>query len=453
MFLGPDYLIGNETGKRIFASVKDLPILDPHNHADVAAIARNENFKDAWELFAATDHYVWEVLRKTGVPEEKITGNAPAHDKFIAMANVFEQIAGNPVYEWIHLDLRFLGVTELLNAETGELIWNKVNEILAKAESRPQALLKRMNVGVMCSTDDPADTLEDHRTVNQAFGRVIVRPTWRPDMAMKAGKNSFPAYIERLGKRWGVKIATLGDLLDVLQKSHDFFAENGCRASDHGLELASGGVGDAAAAAETFRKALSGAPVTPDEVTNYADYLLGEFGEMNARSGWVMQLHIGAVRDVRDVLFRTLGPDSGGDVSDLFQSHEAKLISFLNRFDGRLKTVLYCLDQGHQATLASLARAFGSTVRLGSAWWLCDTPIGMKRQLEYIGSVDLLSAFAGMVSDSRKLLSYGSRFEMFRRILSSTLGGMVEAGQMPEPVAMKLSKTISYDGPLAFFGL
>ena len=453
MFLGQDYLIANETGKRIFSAVKDLPILDPHNHADVAAIARNENFKDAWELFAATDHYVWEVLRKTGVPEEKITGCASPHDKFIAMAEVFDQIAGNPVYEWIHLDLRFLGVTELLNAETGELIWRKVNEIIAKEESRPQALLKRMNVGVMCSTDDPADTLEYHRIVNESVGRTIVRPTWRPDAAMKAGKTGFPAYVERLGKRWGVTISSLGELLDVLRKSHDFFAENGCRASDHGLELASGGIGDAEAAAETFRKALAGVPLSPAETANYADYLLGEFGEMNSRSGWVMQLHMGAVRDVRDSLFRTIGPDSGGDVSDLFQSHEANLIRFLNRFDGRLKTVLYCLDQGHQATLAALSRAFGATVRLGSAWWLCDTPVGMKRQLEYIGSVDLLSAFAGMVSDSRKLLSYGSRFEMFRRILSSTLGGMVEAGQMPEPVAVKLAKTVCYDGPLAFFGL
>ncbi|MBR2964334.1 MAG: glucuronate isomerase, partial [Lentisphaeria bacterium] len=188
MFLGQDYLIANETGKRIFASVKDLPILDPHNHADVAAIARNEKFKDAWELFAATDHYVWEILRKTGVPEEKITGKASPHDKFIAMAKVFDQIAGNPVYEWIHLDLRFLGVEELLSAETGELIWKKVNEILAKEESRPQALLKRMNVGVMCSTDDPADTLEYHKVVNESVGRTIVRPTWRPDAAMKAGK-------------------------------------------------------------------------------------------------------------------------------------------------------------------------------------------------------------------------------------------------------------------------
>ena len=453
MFLGQDYLIANETGKRIFALVRDLPILDPHNHADVAAIARNENFKDAWELFAATDHYVWEILRKTGVPEEKITGGASPHDKFIAMAQVFDQIAGNPVYEWIHLDLRFLGVEELLSAETGELIWKKVNEILAKEESRPQALLKRMNVCVMCSTDDPADTLENHKVVNESVGRTIVRPTWRPDAAMKAGKPGFPAYIERLGKRWGVKITTLAELLDVLQKSHDFFAENGCRASDHGLELASSGTGDAVAAAETFRKAIAGEPVSPEEAANYADYLLGECGEMNSRSGWVMQLHMGAVRDVRDYLFRTIGPDSGGDVSDLFQSHEAKLIRFLNRFDGRLKVVLYCLDQAHQATLATLSRAFGSTVRLGSAWWLCDTPIGMKRQLEYIGSVDLLSTFAGMVSDSRKLLSYGSRFEMFRRILSSTLGGMVEAGQMPEPVAMKLAKTMCYDGPQAFFGL
>ena len=453
MFLGQDYLIANETGKRIFASVRDLPILDPHNHADVAAIARNENFRDAWELFAATDHYVWEVLRKAGVPEEKITGGASPHDKFIAMAEVFDRIAGNPVYEWIHLDLRFLGVEELLSAETGELIWRKVNEILAKEESRPQALLKRMNVGVMCSTDDPADTLEYHKIVNGSVGRVIVRPTWRPDAAMKAGKPGFPAYIERLGKRWGAKIATLDDLLDVLRKSHDFFAENGCRASDHGLELASSGTGDASAAAETFRKAVAGESVSGEEAANYVDYLLGEFGEMNSRSGWVMQLHMGAVRDVRDYLFRTIGPDSGGDVSDLFQSHEAKLIRFLNRFDGRLKVVLYCLDQVHQATLAALSRAFGSTVRLGSAWWLCDTPIGMKRQLEYIGSVDLLSSFAGMVSDSRKLLSYGSRFEMFRRILSSVLGGMVEAGQLPEPVAVKLAKTMCYDGPLAFFGL
>ena len=453
MFLGQDYLIGNETGKRIFASVKDLPILDPHNHADVAAIARNENFKDAWELFAATDHYVWEVLRKAGVPEEKITGGASPHDKFIAMAEAFDRIAGNPVYEWIHLDLRFLGITELLNAENGELIWRKVNEALAKDECKPQALLKRMNVSTMCSTDDPADTLEYHRAVNRDFGRVIVRPTWRPDMAMKVGKPGFSAYVERLGKRWGVRIASLGDLLEVLRKSHDFFAENGCRASDHGLTLASSGIGDAEAAAGTFLKALADEPVTPEEAANYVGYLLGECGEMNSRSGWVMQLHIGAVRDVRDRLFRTVGPDSGGDVSDLFQDHEANLIPFLNRFDGRLKIVLYCLDQGHQATLAALARSFGSTVRLGAAWWLCDTPIGMKRQLEYVGSVDLLSAYAGMVSDSRKLLSYGSRFEMFRRILSSTLGGMVEAGQMPEPVAMKLAKTVCYDGPLAFFGL
>lgn len=453
MFLGQDYLIGNETGKRIFAEVRDLPILDPHNHADVAAIARNENFRDAWELFAATDHYVWEVLRKAGVPEEKITGGASPHDKFIAMAEVFDRIAGNPVYEWIHLDLRFLGVGELLNAGNGELIWRKVNDILAKEESRPQALLKRMNVGTMCSTDDPADTLEFHDAVNRDFGRTVVRPTWRPDMAVKVGKSGFPAYIERLGKRWGVRIATLDDLLAALRKSHEFFAEHGCRASDHGLEIASSGSGDAGAAAGTFLKAVAGEPVSPEEAANYADFLLGEFGEMNSESGWVMQLHIGAVRDVRDSLFRTIGPDSGGDVSDLFQAHEAKLIPFLNRFDGRLKIVLYCLDQGHQATLAALSRAFGSTVRLGSAWWLCDTPIGMKRQLEYIGSVDLLSAFAGMVSDSRKLLSYGSRFEMFRRILSSTLGGMVEAGQMPESVAVKLAKTVCYDGPLAFFNL
>ena len=182
-------------------------------------------------------------------------------------------------------------------------------------------------------------------------------------------------------------------------------------------------------------------------------YFLCEAAELNAEKNFVTQLHLGAVRDVRKKLFDTLGPDSGGDVSNHFQDFLPELTAFLNRFDGRLKVVLYCLDATHQATLATLSRAFGDKVRLGSAWWLCDTPVGMKRQLEYISGVDLLSAFAGMVSDSRKLLSYGSRFEMFRRVLCDVTGEMVERGRIPEKVAAELVKDICYAGPKRFFGV
>jgi glucuronate isomerase len=202
-----------------------------------------------------------------------------------------------------------------------------------------------------------------------------------------------------------------------------------------------------------MKKAYAGKPLTKAECETYSGYILGYCAGLNSAKGWVTQLHIGAVRDIRDVLFRTLGPDSGGDVSDHMIDIVHPLGRLLNKYDGSLKSVLYCLDAGHQASLATVARAFGGNVRLGSAWWLNDTPIGMRRQLEYIGSVDLLYNFAGMVSDSRKILSYGSRFEMFRRVLCDVVGGMVERGQIPYKLSEKLVERMCYSGPKEFFGL
>ncbi len=454
MFLAENYLIGNATGMRIFDRIKGLPIIDAHNHADVAALARNENYTDLWQLFAATDHYVWEVMRKAGVEEKFITGSATPEEKFLKLGEVFDDVAGNPVYEWIHLDLRFLGIDATLNAASAPAIWEQGRRILAQPEFRPLEILKRLNVEVMCSTDDPADKLEDHERVNPALGgKCRVLPTWRPDKSIKLTAPGFREYLEKLGTRYNHPIQDLDDLLYALRHSHDFFAERGCRASDHGIEIASSGCGDRARAQQTFAAFLAGSTPNADEVKNYVDFLMGEFGQWNSETDWVTQLHIGAVRDIRRSIFATLGPDAGGDVSNGFQDQLPPLVKFLNRFDGKLKTVLYCLDPGQQPTLATLSRAFSSKVRLGSAWWLCDTPIGMKRQLEYIGSVDLLSNFAGMVSDSRKLLSYGSRFEMFRRVLADVLGRMVENGQMPESVAEKLAGKICYDSPKKFFNM
>lgn len=453
-FLDKKYLLGNKTAVKIFKKVASLPVVDPHNHADVREIAENKNYINPWQVFAATDHYVWEMLRKCGMPEVCITGDAPAEEKWLNMAKVFPLIAGNPVYEWVHLDLqRVFGIDELLCKTTGKKIWKAVSEKLALSDNRPQQLLRKANVEVMCSTDDPADILDVHMRVNHMMGGTVIRPTWRPDRVMKINSPGWRQYIKKLEGRFDVKCRSIKDLEDILKRSHDYFAGCGCRASDHGVETPLAGTAGRKDSDRVFLKALRGGTISPEEATLFAGYLFGFMGELDAEKDWVFQLHIGAVRDVRKVLLETLGADSGGDVSSHFIDILPPLTSFLNRFDSRLKTVLYCLDAVHYATLASTARAFGAKVRLGSAWWLCDNPIGMKRQLEYIGSVDLLSAFAGMVSDSRKILSYGSRFEMFRRVLSDVLGGMAEMGQMTEETAEELAKRMCYANPKEFFNI
>ena len=452
-FLDNRYLITNATGLELFAAIRELPVVDPHNHADLREIARNECYRDAWQLFAATDHYVWEMLRKCEVPEELITGSASPREKFLAMGKVFPLIAGNPVYEWIHLDLkRYFGIEELLCEETAERIYDAVNEKLATDAYRPQALLTGvLNVEAMSSTDDLIDTLEYHKQANAAIGRQLIRPTWRPDKAMKIFAPGWRDYIAKVEERFGMKIRHYSELLEAMRRSHDYFAERGCRASDHGVDAMP--VVDYDDAAHVFRKAIHGKKLSADEINGFMGAFLGEAAQLDAEKGWVMQLHMGAVRDVRTGLFQALGPDVGGDVCNVHRDFLPGMVSLLNRFDDRLKVVFYCLDPGAQATLASITRAFGGSARLGSAWWLNDTPVGMKRQLELIGSIDLFSNFAGMVSDSRKLLSYGSRFEMFRRVLADVLGAMVERGQLPLKVAEMLAERMAYSGPKAFWNL
>jgi glucuronate isomerase len=453
-FLGAKYLIRNEAGLKIFNAIKDLPIVDPHNHADVKEIAANNNYPNVWQLFAATDHYVWEILRKRGVPEEYLTGDKSPKEKWMKLASVFPEIVGNPVYEWIHLDLkRYLGIDTLISPETGEQIWEEANAVLAQQNKRPQQLLEEIGVEVMCSTDDPIDSLEYHREVNGKVGRMLVRPTWRPDKAMKIAAPGWREYMDKVAERFDLELNSVSDLIQAMRLSHDFFAENGCIASDHGVEVPFGGDASLASANDAFKKAMNREKLAAGEVEAFMSYFFGEVAELNSEKDWVFQIHMGAVRDVRDYLWENLGPDTGGDICNHFQDHLTPLKKFLNRFDGRLKVILYCLEPTHQALLATLSRAFGSTVRLGSAWWLCDNPIGMRRQLEYIGSVDVLANFAGMVSDSRKLLSYGSRFEMFRRVLADVLGEMVEMGQAPYELVEKLAVKMCYSGPKEFFNL
>ena len=453
-FLDEKYLLSSEVALAIYTVLKDLPIIDPHNHANVGEIAANRNYANPWQLFAATDHYVWEMLRKRGVPEEFITGDKDPLEKWMMMAEVFPELAGNPVYEWIHLDLRrSLGIETLLGPQTGLEIWNDASAVLATPEKRPQQLLKQMNVEVMCSTDDPVDLLQEHDEVTRSFGRIVIRPTWRPDKAMNIFNPGWNDYLARVEARFNMKLNSVTDLVEAMRLSHDYFAAHGCVASDHGIEVPFAGDASEADADAAFRKARTGTALTRSEQTAFMSYFFAAVAELDAKSDWVFQMHMGAVRDVRDTLFKSIGPDSGGDIAHPHLDIFNPLKGFLNRFDGRLKTVLYCLDDTHQHLLATMARAFGAKVCLGSAWWLNDTPIGMRRQLEYIGSVDVLSNFAGMVSDSRKLLSYQSRFEMFRRVLADSIALMVNRGQIPYPVAEKLAVRMAYESPKKFWNL
>lgn len=453
-FLDDKYLLESDSAVAIYAAVKDLPIIDPHNHADVAEIAANGNYSNAWQVFAATDHYVWEVMRKRGVDENSITGSATPKEKWMELARVMPEIAGNPVFEWIHLDLRRrFGITDVLCSENAEHIWDEVNARLATDDFKPLALLKAMNVEVMCSTDDPVDTLEYHAAVNEKAGRVVIRPTWRPDKAMRIHYPGFRDYVAKLGERFGIEIDSVEKLVEALQKSHDYFAEKGCRASDHDTPHPLPGNATLAEADVVFQRALAGETMSQADIDTYQDYLTIKVAEMDMRAGWVYQMHMCVIRDVRDTLFQSLGMDVGGDISEFYVNIAKPLCGFLNHFDDRLKLVLYSLEPCHQAALAAVARAFGKNVRLGSAWWLNDQPYGMSTQLEYIGNVDVYSCFAGMVSDSRKILSYASRFEMFRRTLSNVLGGLVLKGRMPQEIAEKIAVMMCYTEPKKFFNV
>ncbi|MFX0099250.1 MAG: glucuronate isomerase [Candidatus Hodarchaeota archaeon] len=452
-FLDDKYLLTNPSAREIFKEIKNLPILDAHNHANVKEIADNENYTDIWQVEGATDHYVWELMRKRGIKEEAITGKTTNEEKWSTLASVFEEFAGNPTYEWIHLDLqRRFGITDLINKNNAKKIWDETREKLKEPGMKPLALLKEMKVEVMCSTDDPVDMLEHHAKLAKMDGIPRILPTWRPDKSMNIFKDEFVGYIEKLGARVDKKISSITELVDTLQETRDHFEKLGCKATDHGVQTPFGYNVTESRANAVFQKRLKGEPVDDVEARDYMSYMMHVFARMNAESGWVMQIHIGAVRDVRDVLYESLGPDTGGDVSDHLIEILAPIKDLLNAFDGKLKVVLYCLDPNHAPTLATITRAFGSTVNLGSAWWYNDSPTGMKRQLEYIATVDLLMNFAGMVTDSRKLISYGSRTEMFRRVLSDVFGEMVEKGQVPFELAKKTAKYICYEGPKVLFG-
>jgi glucuronate isomerase len=442
-FLDEDFLLETAVARELYHEyAKPQPIIDYHCHLSPEQIADNHRFATLTEAWLAGDHYKWRAMRTNGVPEALITGAAPDWDKFRAWAETVPRTLRNPLYHWTHLELRFpFGITgRLLGPETAAEIYERCNRLLASDDFTTQGLLRQFRVLVVCSTDDPADSLEPHRRhADGSRARTKLIPTWRPDKALMLDDlEKWNGWLDRRSAAAGVEISGYSRFMDALEKRHDAFHALGCRASDHGLEHMYASDYGAREVETSFAKARARLPLDAAEIEGLRSALLYEFALMDHARGWVQQFHLGAARNNSTRAMRTLGPDTGYDsIGDFSQARP--LVRFLDRLDaaGRLaKTVLYNLNPADNEVFATIAGSFqdGSVpgkIQYGSAWWFLDQLDGMTKQIDALSNLGLLSRFVGMLTDSRSFLSY-SRHEYFRRLLCNLLGNEVERGLLPD---------------------
>ena len=450
-----DFLLGTKTARRLYEKyAADQPIIDYHCHLDPKRIAENTPFESLTDLFLGGDHYKWRAMRSFGVDEEYITGGADPRDKFRAYAKAVSYAPGNPLCHWTALELRrYFDIDVALTERTADAIFDATLPLFAEEAYSPRGFISRSNVEVICTTDDPADSLEYHDRIAESGFETRVLPAFRPDRCINIRKPGFREYIGKLGAD-GYE-----DLKRRLSAAADRFAERGCRLADHGLDYVPEQTGASAAAA--FDKAMAGGVLTRDEESAYAFDLLTFLASEYARRGWCMQLHVGAMRNVNTAAYRRFGADSGFD-SIGGAPLAGPLARFLDALDGAgalPKTVLFSLDPNDLYTLASLAGCFQrgpvrSLVQLGPPWWFNDHKDGIRAHLKALSSLGVLGTFVGMLTDSRSFVSY-TRHEYFRRILCDLLGGWVERGEYPddEETLGAIVSGICYGNAKEYFGM
>ena len=463
-FINKDFMLRSDAARELYhQSAEGMPIIDYHCHLSPQMIAENYKFADITEIWLGGDHYKWRAMRGNGVPEEYITGKRSSWEKFQKWAETVPYTLRNPLYHWTHLELsRAFGIDKILKPETAREIYEECNAKLATEEFRGQGLIRKFNVAVVCTTDDPVDDLHWHKQIAEhPFGTKVV-PAWRPDKAMAIeNPAAYKAYIEKLAEVSGVEIKTFDDLLQALQKRHDFFAANGCKLSDHGLENFYADDYTQAEVDAIFRKVLSGAAPDAAELGKFRSAMLYEFAVMDHASGWAQQFHVGAIRNNNSRMFDILGPDTGYDaIHDLNVAAAGhKMLDRLAREDKLTKTILYNLNPKDNEVLATMAYTFNDgtvpgKMQLGSGWWFLDQEDGMRKQMNALSALGLLSRFVGMLTDSRSFLSY-PRHEYFRRILCNLLGDDIEAGKLPRSEMAQIHqmvKDISYNNADRYFG-
>lgn len=450
-FITDNFMLKNNVAKDIyFKYSKDLPIIDYHCHLSPEMIADDYKFKNTYDLFLGGDHYKWRQMRSNGVPEEYITGNAPDYEKFLMWAKTMPLLVGNPLYHWTHLELlRYFGIEETLDKDNAKEIWDKCNEMLKDDSFSAKNLIRRSNVEVICTTDDPIDTLEYHKELKDFETKVL--PTFRPDKAVEIGNDTFLPYIEKAG------VKSFSGLLEWLSERIEYFNSFGCRLSDHALGAVPFEKGDAD---KVFTKKLNGEELTNKEIDIFRTAVLSHCAKEYTRLGWAMQLHIGALRNNNKKMYNLLGADVGFDsINDLEIAQNLSLfLNSLEETDSLPKTILYTLNPKDNYVLGTMMGNFqkaptAGKIQFGSGWWFNDNRDGMEEQLKAFANLGLLGKFVGMLTDSRSFVSY-PRHEYFRRILCNLIGTWVSEGEYPndDRYLKEVIEGISYKNAKEYFG-
>ncbi len=462
-YLDENFLLHSPTARRLFHEVaKDQPIIDYHCHLSPREIAIDHRWDNLAEIWLGSDHYKWRLMRANGVDEDLITGNSTPREKFQAWAQTVPFTLRNPIHHWTHLELRrYFGSDLLLGPDTADEIWEIANEKLAERDFSTHGLLKKFDVRVVGTTDDPADSLDDHAGIAASQLTTRVVPTFRPDKAFLVDRpDQLAPWLLKLEAISDTPIVHLSDLLAALQKRHDDFHEAGGRLSDHGLERMPALHCSDAEAAMIFDKVRSGKAATAEEKERFSFYLMVFFGQLDAARGWTKQLHLGVFRNTNSGMFELLGPDSGFDtIGDTQQG--AALVNYLDKLarEGSLpKIVLYNLNPRDNYLFAALTGAFQDgtfpgKIQFGSGWWFLDQKNGIELQLDALSATGLLSRFVGMITDSRSFLSF-TRHEYFRRILCNLIGSEADRGELPDDfeVLSGLIRAVCFGNAKRHFG-
>ncbi len=462
-FMDEDFLLENQSAKSLYHNyASGMPIIDYHCHLNPEDIAADRKFRNISEIWLAGDHYKWRAMRANGVDEKFCTGDASDEEKFMKWAETVPATLRNPLYHWTHMELRrYFGIQDLLGPDNAEEIYTKTAGMLQEDEFSVRNLLRKMNVQVVCTTDDPLDSLEHHKKIRDDGFEISVLPTWRPDKAMAVDDiGSYNNYLDQLAEVADHPINHFMDLLEALMKRHDFFASMGCRLSDHGLESFYYEDYEHDEIEDIFSRIRSKQEVSESEKIKFRTAMLVELAVMDHDKGWTQQFHVGAIRNNNARMYHELGPDTGFDsIGDFPVARSmSKFFSRLDNLGQLAKTIVYNLNPADNEVMVTMVYNFNDgkvpgKMQFGSGWWFLDQKKGMEAQMDTLSQLGLLSKFVGMLTDSRSFLSF-PRHEYFRRILCNLLGTDMENGELPNDMDMvgNMVSDICYRNAKHYFG-
>lgn len=445
--MNKNYMLKNDSARKIYGTVKELPIVDYHCHLSPQEIYEDKQFTNIGEIWLGGDHYKWRLMRTAGIDEDYITGNTSFKEKFIKYCSAVEFAAGNPLYHWSHMELsQFFGIDMSINSENAEKIWNEANAYIEKTKMSPRKLIEQSKVDVICTTDDITDDLMWHKKIaaDKIFKTKVI-PSFRTDNLLLARRNGYYDYISKLSEVSGITVNDLETLKKAVSQRLDYFCEAGCRCSDIGIPYFPNRIADDAEADATFKAILEGKEISDNEYMGFIGNMYLFINSLYKQKDLISQWHLAVIRNSNSVLAEKLGADCGVDcVGNTVDGNDLiMMLDAINKASGLPKTVIYSLNESNIAQIASIAGAFPN-VKCGAAWWFCDHKRGIEDEIKVISENGCLGEFYGMLTDSRSFLSY-ARHDYFRRILCNLLGEWVENGEFDGMSAEKLASKICYE--------